>query len=57
MKQQLKEPSKYTVNYTDEDLTTHYVNKWVIRWVRKYHPEAFEKAEAEIKRILEASDK
>ena len=57
MKQQTKELGNFTVNYTESDLITYYVNEWVMRWVREYHPEAFEKAEAEIKRILKDTDK
>ena len=35
----------YTVNFTKSDLINIYIKEWVLRWCKKYHPEAFEKAE------------
>ena len=36
---------KYKVNYTKEDIIGCCVREWVMNWVKKYHPEAFEEAE------------
>lgn len=40
------EPSKgiYKVSLEKEDVINSYVNRWVMEWCKKYHPEAFEEA-------------
>ena len=35
----------YTVNINSDTLLNSYVNKWVLEWCRKYHPEAFGEAQ------------
>tara|TARA_R100000808_G_C2152137_1_gene161457 strand:- start:1713 stop:1919 length:207 start_codon:yes stop_codon:yes gene_type:complete len=35
----------YSIDVSEEDLHRIYVKQWVLDWCRKYHPEAFEKAE------------
>lgn len=41
----------YTVNIDKEDLINIYVRKWVLKWCKEYHPEAFEKADKFIRGI------
>jgi len=43
----------YTVNIEKEDLINIYVRKWVLRWCKEYHPEAFVEAEEFIKKMLD----
>lgn len=43
---------KYTVNIEKEDLINLYVRKWVLKWCRKYHPEAFEEGERFIRELI-----
>ena len=47
---------KYTVNIETEDLVGIYVRKWVLKWCKKYHPEAFVEAEKFIRDNLEGDD-
>ena len=48
---------KYTVDIDKEDLVEMYVKKWVLKWCKKYHPEAFSEGEKFIRCLLkEAQD-
>ena len=53
---QITESQKYKINYTKEDLVGCYVREWVMEWVKKYHPEAFEEAEKFVKENLKNED-
>lgn len=53
---QITESQKYKINYTKEDLIGCYVREWVMEWVKKYHPEAFEEAEKFVKENLKYED-
>ena len=44
MSQEKAEDHKVKINYTKEDLIKCYVNQWVMCWVKRYHPEAFDEA-------------
>ncbi len=44
---------KYEVNFDKEDLINVYVKQWVLMWCKKYHPEAFKKAEEFVKNTLD----
>ena len=46
----------YTVNISKEDLIDIYVRKWVLRWCKKYHPEAFKEAEKFIKDLMNQNE-
>jgi hypothetical protein len=46
----------YSVNVDPEDIVRIYVNKWVLMWCKKYHPEAFKEAEEFIRGILNESE-
>jgi len=37
-------PTKFTINYEEEDLKEYYTRQWVWKWVEQFHPEAFTKA-------------
>lgn len=37
-------PTKYSINYDEEDLKEFYTRQWVWKWVKQFHPEAFTKA-------------
>ena len=52
-----KECHSYTVNFTKSDLINIYVKEWVLRWFKKYHPEAFEEALKFVKNALDCSKK
>jgi energy-converting hydrogenase A subunit M len=41
----------YSVNINTEDLINIYVRKWVLKWCKEYHPEAFEEAEKFIRNL------
>jgi hypothetical protein len=43
----------YTVNMSRGDLVDIYVRRWVLKWCRKYYPEAFKKAEEQIRGLME----
>ena len=38
--------TEYAVNIDPHNLLNSCVDKWVLEWCRKYHPEAFEEARA-----------
>ena len=43
--------SKYSVNFGDDykdRIAEQVVDKWVLRWVEKYHPETFIEARKEV---------
>ena len=40
---------KYTINFDKELSQERYVEKWVLEWCRKYHPEAFKEAKKFVK--------
>ncbi|MEK9699352.1 MAG: hypothetical protein VW270_26475, partial [Candidatus Poseidoniales archaeon] len=41
-------PTKYTINYEEEDLKDYYTRQWVWKWVEQFHPEAFKKARVKL---------
>tara|TARA_R110002167_G_scaffold95594_1_gene254395 strand:+ start:204 stop:389 length:186 start_codon:yes stop_codon:yes gene_type:complete len=41
----MNEPQKYTVNYTDDDTKTWFINSYLHKWVKDNHPEAEKEAE------------
>ena len=42
---------KYKVNVDPENLIRIYVDKWVLKWCKEHHPEAFVEAEKFIKNL------
>ena len=44
------------VNYTKDDLIGCYTREWVMEWVKKYHPEAFEEAEKFVREYLKENE-
>ena len=48
-------PLDYTVDIEPEVLVDSYVNKWVLEWCKKYHPQAFDEANKFVKEYLEES--
>ena len=36
--------SKYTIDYSQEDLIEAAIREWVLEWCEKYHPEVFDRA-------------
>tara|TARA_B100001093_G_C26846579_1_gene1023076 strand:+ start:3270 stop:3446 length:177 start_codon:yes stop_codon:yes gene_type:complete len=53
---QRREPTpceQYSVNINKEDLINIYVKEWVLKWCKKYHPEAFDEAEKFVKNNLD----
>ena len=36
---------KYKVNVDRETMINTWTKEWVLKWCKKYHPEAFEEAE------------
>lgn len=48
--------SKYSINFTEDDIVGCYVRAWVMEWVRKYHPEAFIEAEKFVKEYLKKDE-
>ena len=52
-----KIPNNYSVNFSKSDLINIYAKEWVLRWCRKYHPEAFVEAEKFVKESLDCSKK
>ena len=46
------ENAKYTVDYSEENLVAIYIDKWVLNWCKKNHPEVFVKAEELIRKQL-----
>lgn len=44
--------NKYTLDIEKQDLINTYVNQWVLEWCKKYHPEAFEKANQFVEEYL-----
>ena len=47
----------YTVNMDRESLINIYVDKWILKWCKKYHPEAFEEANKFIRKLLDEDNK
>jgi hypothetical protein len=46
-----KIPGKYRVNFGDDyksRIAEQVVNEWVLRWTKRYHPEAFTEARSEV---------
>tara|TARA_R110001583_G_scaffold44409_3_gene140824 strand:+ start:164 stop:349 length:186 start_codon:yes stop_codon:yes gene_type:complete len=43
--------NNYSVNINAEDLINIYVKKWVLKWCKEYHPQAFEEAEKFIRNL------
>ena len=46
-----KDCNAYSVNIDPEDLINIYARKWVLKWCKQYHPEAFEEAEKFIRNL------
>ena len=44
---------KYRVNIDPEDLIEIYIDKWVLKWCKEYHPEAFEAAEKVMRKLMD----
>ena len=51
-----KECGRYSVNIEQEDLINIYVKKWVLEWCKKYHPEAFEKADEFVRDLIKSDE-
>ena len=51
--EEIEESKKYSVNIDPEDLIEIYIDKWVLKWCRKYHPEAFEAAEKVMRKLMD----
>ena len=51
-----KELAKYNVNINPEALVEIYVDKWVLKWCKEYHPEAFDAANKVIREFLDKDD-
>ena len=49
------EPLESVVDVAPEVLIDSCVNKWVLEWCKKYHPEAVEEAREFVKEYLEES--
>tara|TARA_B100000029_G_C16744590_1_gene655767 strand:+ start:209 stop:388 length:180 start_codon:yes stop_codon:yes gene_type:complete len=47
---------KYVVNMEKEDLINIYVRKWVLKWCKEYHPEAFVEAEKFIRELADENN-
>jgi len=47
---------KYSVNISKEDLIDIYVRKWVLKWCKEYHPEAFKEAEKFIRDLMDQNE-
>lgn len=45
----------YKINFSKSDLINIYVKEWVVKWCKKYHPEAFEEAEKFIRKEMNES--
>lgn len=43
---------KYSINFTREDIIGVYVRQWVMKWVERYHPEAFDEARKFVEQYL-----
>ena len=44
---------KYSLNIDPEDLIEIYIDKWVLKWCKEYHPEAFEAAEKVMRKLMD----
>jgi hypothetical protein len=49
----LNKVNNFTIDITKEEEMTLYINQWVLEWVRKHHPEAFEVAETFVKEYMD----
>jgi energy-converting hydrogenase A subunit M len=47
----------YALNIDTEDLINIYVRKWVLKWCKEYHPEAFREAEKFIRNLYNENNK
>jgi hypothetical protein len=47
------EVKKYSINFSREDIVTFHVNQWIMQWVRRYHPEAFDEAKKFVEEHLD----
>lgn len=52
MKKEILADLHYTIDIEESDLIDIYVNKWVLRWCKQYHPDAFKEATNFIKGLL-----
>lgn len=48
--------NKYKLDINKEDLMNSYINEWVLEWCKKYHPEAFERANQFVEEYLNESE-
>jgi ribosomal protein L13E len=54
--EEIEESKKYGVNIDPEDLVGIYIDKWVLKWCKEYHPEAFEAADKVIRGFLDENN-
>jgi hypothetical protein len=45
----------YTINFDEKLLVERAIDHWVLRWCRKYHPEAFKEAEKFVAKLLKGT--
>ena len=50
------EPTDYTLNISQQELVNFYVKEWLLKWCKKYHPEAFEEAHKFVKKTMSTLD-
>lgn len=43
----------YTLDIKDEELTEIYIQRFVLEWCKKYHPEVFQRAEKFVQENLD----
>ena len=48
--------SKYTVDYSKEEIIEALVKEWVLKWCKEHNPEVFDRARGYISRVLEKED-
>lgn len=46
----------YNLDIEKQELINIYVNQWILEWAKKYHPEAFDKAQEFVKDYLNEND-
>jgi len=50
-------PQKFSINYTDEDLKSWFINNYIQHVVRKAHPQIVKQAEKEYMKLAKPSKK
>jgi hypothetical protein len=43
----------YTLDIKDEELTEIYIQRFILEWCKKYHPEVFQRAEKFVQENLD----